>query len=183
MITTFARFLMVFMFLFLAATAWANEGFPGREKFPGVPYIEIEDFYKGYKSNEYVVVDVRSKFEYNVIQVTDALNFPIADDDFESKIQELAKNTNKPIVFYCNGRRCMKSYQAAVKSKLDNALVYDAGIFEWAQAYPDESVLLGESPIDPAKLISTKKLKEHFVPLNEFEQMIPGSVLIDIRDK
>jgi len=180
---TLARFLMIPLFLFLMLPSWANEGFPGREKFPGVPYIELEDFHKGYKNNEYIVVDVRSNFEFKVIQITDALNFPVADDEFESKIQALAKNTSKPIVFYCNGRRCMKSYKAAVKSKLSNALVYDAGIFEWTQAYPGDSVLLGESPVDPNKLISTKKLKEHFVPLKEFEKMIPGAVLIDIRDK
>jgi len=174
----------IFLLCFLAILpVSAEEGFPGREKFPDVPYISMEDFYKGYKKNKYLVVDVRSKFEYEVIKIINSVNIPVADDDFETNIQALAAKTSKPIVFYCNGRRCMKSFNAVVKSKLSNAIAYDAGIFEWAEAYPEEAELLGESPVDPKKLISSKKFKQHFVTLKQFEQMIPGAVLIDVRDQ
>lgn len=177
------RSLLVSFFLLSMSFSWAEEGFPGREKFPDIPYIELEDFYKGYKNNDYNIVDVRSKFEYKVIQVKGAINIPLSDEEYESKITAIAKKSTKPIVFYCNGRRCMKSYKAAVKSKLSNIMVYDAGVFEWAKAYPDEAILLNETLEDASKLISTKKLKEHFVPLTEFEKMIPEAVLIDVRDK
>ena len=174
----------IFLFCFLAISpVSAEKGFPGREKFPDVSYISMEDFYKGYKKNKYMVVDVRSKFEYDVINIVHSVNIPVADDDFETKIQALSTKTSKPIVFYCNGRRCMKSFEAVVKSKLSNSIAYDAGIFEWAEAYPEEAELLGESPIDLNKLISSKKLKQHFVSLKQFEQMIPDAVLIDVRDK
>jgi len=75
----------------------------------------------------------------------------------------------------------MKSFKAAKKSKLMNILVFDAGVFEWSVAHPDYSVLLGKSPMDPNDIISKNKLKEHIVPLKEFESKIKGSVLIDVR--
>lgn len=75
----------------------------------------------------------------------------------------------------------MKSFKAAKKSRLSNVFVFDAGVFEWATEHPDESVLLGQSPMNPADLISNKKLKEHFIPLSQFELLISDSVLIDVR--
>jgi rhodanese-related sulfurtransferase len=168
------------LFLF-SLPAFADNGFPGREKYPDIPFITLDDFHNGYQTDQFTVVDARSHFEYNVIQVKNALNLPLSDELFESKIKEIADKTGKTIVFYCNGRRCMKSYKAAIKSNLENVLVFDAGIFEWSQAHPEETTFLGQSPMNPDDLISTSKLKEHIVPLNQFEQLISESVLIDIR--
>ncbi len=168
--------------MFLSCTVLADEGFPGRDKYPDTPYITLNDFYQGYKNNEYVVVDARSHFEYKIIQIKGAINLPVNDDSFFIQVNELAQSTSKTLVFYCNGRRCMKSFKAAVKSKLHNILVFDAGIFEWSKAYPEESILLGESPVNPEQLISSSQLKEHFLPLKEFESLIKNAVLIDVRD-
>ncbi|MCU7967165.1 MAG: rhodanese-like domain-containing protein [gamma proteobacterium symbiont of Bathyaustriella thionipta] len=131
--------------LSLSFFAYADEGFPGREKFPHIPFITLDDFYQGYKANKFAVVDARSVFEYDVIHIKNATNFSVNDDDFFEKINAFAKKTTKTIVFYCNGRRCMKSYNAADKSKLSNIFVYDAGVFDWSVAHPDEAVLFGES--------------------------------------
>ena len=168
--------------LFTASFANESEGFPGRAKYPNVPYISLTDFHQGYMEAKYLVVDARSPFEYNVIQIKGAVNVPVNSDSFYKDINDLAKTTDKTIVFYCNGRRCMKSFKAAVKSKLSNILVYDAGVFEWAQKYPEQSVLMGESPLPVDKLIPSSKLKEHFIPLPKFEALIPQSILIDVRD-
>ena len=174
--------LLSMFILLLSSFAYAGEGFPGREKFPDIPYISIEDLQRGYKENKFMVVDVRSNFEYKVIQIKGAYNFPVADDNFEQKIKLFASKTKKTIIFYCNGRRCMKSYQAAVKSKLSNIKVYDAGVFEWAKAYPLDTLLLDKPLENESQLISTAKLKQHFVSLDDFEQLIPNSILIDVRD-
>jgi 3-mercaptopyruvate sulfurtransferase SseA len=77
----------------------------------------------------------------------------------------------------------MKSFKAAKKSKLSNIKVFDAGVFEWSQAHPEYAKLLGEAPLEPSKLISKADLKKHFLPLSKFEELIMGSVLIDVRDK
>ncbi len=175
-------FLVLCFSLALSTASFADEGFPGRAKYPDVPYISLSDFYQGYMEDKYLVVDVRSPFEYKVIQIKGAVNVPVNSDGFYKDINELAKSTDKTIVFYCNGRRCMKSFKAAVKSKLSNILVYDAGVFEWAQQHPEQSVLMGESPLPVDKLIHGSKLKEHFIPLAKFEELIPQSILIDVRD-
>ncbi len=170
------------LFITTSSVYAEDEGFPGRKKYPDVPYVSLSDFYSGYINNKYVVVDARSAFEYNVIQVKGAINLPVNSDDFFAEINALAHKTDNTIVFYCNGRRCMKSFKAAVKSKLSNVLVFDAGVFEWAKQYPDESVFMGESPLSQDKLISSSQLKEHLISLSDFEQLIQESVLIDIRD-
>lgn len=177
-----SKFFAILFCLFISHIIYADDGFPGRQKYPDVPYISLNDFHQGYMENKYVVVDARSPFEFKVIQVKGAVNIPVNSDKFKKNIDKLAQSTEKTIVFYCNGRRCMKSFKAAVKSKLTNILVFDAGVFEWAKAYPEESVLMGESPLPVDKLIPSSELKEHFVPLAKFEELIPEAVLIDVRD-
>ena len=180
---TLSKMIVLFLCLFLTFTVYASdEGFPGRKKFPDVPYISLSDFHTGYLNHKYVVVDARSNFEFNVIHIKGAINLPVNSDDFFTEINKLAQKTDNTIVFYCNGRRCMKSFKAAVKSKLSNIFVFDAGVFEWAKEHPKKSVLMGESPLYLDKLISSSKLKEHFIPLSDFEQLIQESVLIDVRD-
>ena len=176
-----SKTIVFLLLLSLSFSVYADEGFPGRAKYPHIPYISLNDFHLGYVKNDYVVVDARSNFEYKVIHIKDAINLPVNSDDFFEKINELAKSVKKTIVFYCNGRRCMKSFKAADKSKLSNIFVYDAGVFEWSKEHPEEAVLLGKSPMNPADLISSSQLKEHFIPLSKFETLIPDSVLIDVR--
>ncbi len=181
----FSSIITLLLCLLITPLSFADksEGFPGREKYPEIPFIELDDFYQGYIDNKYIVVDARSHFEYEVINIVGAVNIPLHSLTFTKDINALAKNTDKTIVFYCNGRRCMKSFKAAKKSKLSNILVFDSGVFEWSQAHPEYASLLGETPLNPEKLISKAELKKHTLPLSEFEKLILGSVLIDIRDK
>ncbi len=177
-LTKISTFLILLLF---SCSIFGDESFPGRDKYPDIPYISLNDFYMGYINNQYAVVDARSNFEFHVIHIKGAVNISVNADDFFSKINDFSQQTSKTIVFYCNGRRCMKSFKAAEKSKLLNVLVFDAGVFEWSVAHPELSVLLDKSPMDPDDIISKNKLKEHIVPLKKFESMIKDSVLIDIR--
>lgn len=179
---TLKKIIVLLLLFSLSCSIYANEGFPGREKYPDVPYISLDDLYTGYMNNEYTIVDVRSKFEYSIIKINKAVNVPLSQDDFLQNITALANKTGKPLIFYCNGRRCIKSYKAAVASKLSNVFVFDAGVFEWTIKYPEEAYLLNKTPVDPKHLISKSDLKKHFVPLKEFESLIKDSVLIDVRD-
>jgi rhodanese-related sulfurtransferase len=178
---TFIKITSSFLCLFCILPVFSDEEFPGRKKYPDIPYISQSDFYQGYKQNKYTIVDARSQFEFNVIQIKKAINIPLSSDIFIKKIRRLALHTKKTIVFYCNGRRCMKSYKAAVKSKLSNILVFDAGVFEWSQEYPNDTIFLGKSPLNLNDLISKHQLNQHILPLREFEKLIPNSILLDIR--
>ncbi|MCK5697867.1 MAG: rhodanese-like domain-containing protein [Gammaproteobacteria bacterium] len=174
----------VFILLCLLSfsSVYAVEGFPGREKYPDVPYISLDDLYTGYMNDEYTIIDTRSQFEYNIIKINKAINVPLSQDNFFDNITAVAGKTRKTIVFYCNGRRCMKSYKAAIESQLSNALVFDAGVFEWTIKYPEEATLLNKTPVDPSLLISKSDFKKHFVSLQKFESLIKDSILLDVRD-
>jgi len=166
----------------------SEEGFPGREKFPDIPYIELIDFYA--QRDSVIIVDARSKLEFETLRIKNAINIPIAGEFFENELYRLRLVTDKTIVFYCNGHRCYKSYQAVKRAKqanIGNVVAYDAGIFDWATRYPEESVLLGNSPINPKSLIAKSVFKSKLMDPDTFSQSIVDSlehsVVIDVRDK
>jgi len=137
-----------------------------------------------------VIVDARSSLEFETLRIKNAVNIPIASKKFPEMVKALRAKTKKPIVFYCNGRSCFKSYKAAktaLKAGVKNVFAYDAGVFEWAKAYPKYAVLLGTSPMDPTKIIPKAKLSERFLKPKTFTEQArstPGSkrLILDVRD-
>lgn len=175
--------------LFMVATAnAATQGFPGRAKFPEVKVIEKSDLLT--KLNQVVIVDARSSLEFETLRITGAINIPVAAKSFEAEVKTLRKTTNKPIVFYCNGRTCMKSYHAVRKATaagVKNLYAYDAGMFEWAKSYPEHAELMGKSPVKPTDIISSNKFQQHLLHpdkfSNEANNLGKSSLIIDVRDK
>ncbi|MCX4025857.1 rhodanese-like domain-containing protein [Endozoicomonas sp. SM1973] len=161
--------------------------FPLREKYKDIPIIELNTL--GEELSDTIVIDVRSKAEYNVIHIANAHNIPLSNMGFTSKVQNLRKeNPNKKIIVYCNGHTCAKSYKATKKlmdSNIDNCYAFDAGIFDWVNKYPENSSLLGESPADLNKIISKDEFKQHTLEKDHFESKLnstKNSVVIDIRE-
>ncbi|MDT8385434.1 MAG: rhodanese-like domain-containing protein [Gammaproteobacteria bacterium] len=183
-----ALFSLLTLFMISSAGAFAADDFPGRKKFPKVPYIELADLHKTLK--DVTVVDVRSKLEFETLRVKNAINIPVAAKSFEEKVIKLRATTDKPIVFYCNGHTCMKSYIAAKKSieaNVSDVLAFDAGIFDWTKAHPDAAELLGTSPVNLAHLIPKEQFKKRLLTPDNFSDRAttPGKKLmvIDVRDK
>jgi len=162
----------------------AAEEFEGRAKYPEVQFIELEDLRQ--KQSDVVIVDVRSSLEYDTLRVKGALNIPLSESTFDDALLKLRESTDKTIVFYCNGRTCHKSYKAARRAGIINVpdtVAFDAGIFDWVRAYPDEGELLGESPVKPDDLIDGDKFKAHLLEPAEFVARIPeNSLVMDVRD-
>jgi rhodanese-related sulfurtransferase len=177
-----------FLFSSLAFAA-ADEGFPGRPKYPDVKTMTKERLFQDLK--KVVVIDARSSLEYDTLRIKGARNIPVAKKDpFIEGVRALRKETNLPIVFYCNGRTCMKSYIASRRAQeagVTNVYAYDAGMFEWAQAFPRESVLLGKSPINPKDIIPKSEFKKRLLKPEDFSQraydMGADSLILDVRDK
>jgi len=99
----------------------------------------LGDLYKTLK--DVVVVDARSALEFETLRVSTAINIPVASKNFEADVAKLRASTDKPIVFYCNGHTCMKSYIATKKALAANVAdvhAFDAGIFYWAKAHPTD---------------------------------------------
>lgn len=175
--------------LLMTSAAHADdEGFPGRAKFPAISVIEKADLLN--KLDQVVIVDARSSLEYDTLRITGAVNVSVAARSFEEDIKTLRGTTDRPIVFYCNGRTCMKSYLAAEKAAavgVTNTYAYDAGMFEWAQAYPEHAELLGVSPVKPEHIISRAKFQQHLLHPDEFgneaNNLGSQSLIIDVRDK
>ena len=173
----------------VSTSVWANDDFPGRDRYPKVAYIELEDLYK--ERDNVVVIDARSPYEYETLRIKNALLVPLTLQSkvFEKEMQRIyAENPGKKLVFYCNGHNCMKSYKAARRTTqyvgLKNVYAFDAGIFDWASKYPNEAFLLGEELKDPSKLVSKEDFNKHLMPAEKFiKSATESSAILDIRDR
>jgi rhodanese-related sulfurtransferase len=94
------------------------------------------------------------------------------------KVQDVAQN----VTTY------FKSYEAAkrsLKAGFKNCYAYDAGIPEWAAVFPEETLLLGKTIVDPEKqLIPKSVFKQKTLPFDEFKakNAANGGMVIDVRD-
>jgi rhodanese-related sulfurtransferase len=110
-------------------------------------------------------------------------------DEFSAEVKKLATENNKPVVFYCNGKTCAKSYKGArqaARAGVKNLYAFDAGVFDWAKAKPELTVLLGTSPIKPGDLISKADLDARMLSPKEFEKRVQqgGNIsVVDVRDR
>jgi rhodanese-related sulfurtransferase len=179
---------LVFGSLISGSLAFAAdaENFPHRKFYPELApkLIEINDLSKSI--NNYIIVDVRSPFEYSVMHIQGAINIPVDDSKFLARSQQTYAEGGKPLLFYCNGRTCEKTYVAgnkALKGGFTNFMAYDGGIGEWAKINPQQTILL-DKPLNPSALISPDKLEAHSLPYIDFMKRAnaqPTASIIDIR--
>jgi rhodanese-related sulfurtransferase len=164
----------------------AEEGYPLREKFPNVKFMTTEALNRDYQS--VIIVDVRSKIEYDVIHINKAVHLPIATAMFIKDLEKVRPKTDsKPMAFYCNGHTCAKSYEAAeqaMQAGFQSVFAYDAGIYDWVKAHPDKGTLMGKSPVPLDKLISHEALGKKKINYDEFQKRAknPDVMVIDIRE-
>jgi len=178
---------LIFQLFIASFSMAAKPDFPGRVEFPDVPVMEMKDLQAKFK--DVVIVDTRSAYEFETLRIKGAQHISVAGSDFERKVASLRKSTTKPIVFYCNGRTCYKSYKAvtkAQKKKIGNVFAYDAGMFEWAKANPARSVLRNVSPIKSEDIISKDLYKTRLLDVASFTKKVHESnkstLVLDIRD-
>jgi rhodanese-related sulfurtransferase len=163
-----------------------NAEFPGRDLYLDVKYIELDELARRY--DEVLIVDVRSAYEYNTLHINKAVNISLHSPTYIEEMKQL-RNSNPAatIVTYCNGKTCMKSYKAVRKCQqkgVSNIVSFDAGIMDWAKSQPQRSTLLGESPLDPARLISKDEFKKHLLTPEDFIGKANNSniMIVDARD-
>ena len=188
MLLTRMNLLLLGVFLSISTVSAAEQNFPGRNKFPNIPVYEITELKDA--MDRVVIVDSRSQYEFETLRIKGAKNIPVASDTFEADLAKLRASTDKPIVFYCNGRTCFKSYIATKKANdagIKNTFAFDAGIFEWANAYPQQAVLLNQSPVKVSDLISSAVYKARLLHPDQFSEKATAhnhkSMVLDVRDK
>jgi len=186
--TAFSLFFSLLAFLSLSASAADAPGqeFPFRARYPDAPVMATAELAK--RLSGVIVVDVRSEFEYQTLHIKGALNVPLSPRGFADKLKQLrSTHGNKPLVFYCNGKTCHKSYDAVLaglNARMSDLYAYDAGIFDWAKAQPEQTTLLGKSPIRPGDLLTEEKFKAHLLEPKEFSARTgPNSIVLDVRDR
>jgi len=178
-------FLVLFLLIPTLGLAAINPEFPGRNTYPYVKYINLNNLY--WKIEAVTLVDVRSRYEFQTLRIKGAINIPLASRDFVKAMRTLRKKTNQPIIVYCNGKTCLKSYKAAAKchtAHIENVIAYDAGIMDWAKSYPDLTVLLGKPLTNPNQIISKSYYKKHTISPAKFGTLIYDgkAIALDIRD-
>ncbi len=180
-------FLFISFVISLPIQAKEADEFPIRKLYPAVPTIESEELHK--RKNNVIIVDVRSGYEYQTLRMIGALNIPLASPNFIKEMTKIRKtHPNKEIVVYCNGRTCKKSYKATQKCRdhnVNNVTAFDLGIFDWARQYPDQAILLGETPVNPNKLIAKSAFKKKLLTPKKFEDLMVQKdiIVLDIRDR
>lgn len=166
--------------------ASADEGFPLREKFNKVKYITIEALNREYEKT--IIVDVRSKIEFNVIHINKAVHIPVGTNLFIKNLENVREKSGSiPIVFYCNGMTCAKSYEAAeyaMEAGFLNVYAYDGGVSEWVNVHPEKTTLMGKTPAPREKLITPEMLAKRKISFDEFKKRAenPHAIVIDIRE-
>lgn len=124
--------------------AGGTDDFPLRKKYPQLEPITTSELAKARADQEALIIDVRTKGEFDVMHIKGALNVPhILTDENQAALKSTAEKPHRYLVFYCNGVTCTKSYKAAELAtllRLTGVRNYDAGIFEWGQTYPEETI-------------------------------------------
>lgn len=169
-----------------AASTVGAEEFILRAEYPQVQTISTAELDREY--DRAVIVDVRSKIEFDAIHIASARHIPVALGTFLAEVEkERGKQDPAPLVFYCNGHSCAKSYQAAQKAAdagFVKVFCYDAGVDEWIHTYPARGALMGRTPADPKKMLSDQDLVRRSIPWGDFRRRAgePETIVIDIRE-
>ncbi len=166
------------------AVVAADGEFPGRKLFSKAVPVETSALKSRY--GKVTIIDARSRYEYDTLHIKGALHLGLYHPAFGKKAREIQQKNGQTIVFYCNGRTCYKSYKASDKARAAGvtAEVYDAGVFEWAKAYPEQAVLLGEDLMDASKLLSKEDFTRRLLSPGEFADRVADdeeALVIDIR--
>ena len=183
-----AALLCGLFFMGAGAAVAAEMQFPLRAKFPKLSPIDTKELTSIF--SEAVIVDARNKVEFDVIQMVGAHNILVGQMKEADLLALRPKKDATPLIFYCNGTTCPKSYKAAEKATewgFDNVRVYDAGIFHWAQEQPDRTKFFGQkltAETVKTALISKEKLAEACLDTAAFLAKFESGnyALFDIRD-
>jgi len=163
-----------------------EEAYPHRAAFPDVKVISTDELRKQY--DQVLIVDVRSKFEYDVIHIASAVNVPLSHESFLAELEKVrAKDDPRALEFYCNGHSCIKSYEAtrkAIAAGFGNVYAYDSGVFDWVREQNARTVLLGAMPAPLRKIMSEDYFQGRLISFDAFKRKAAAenAVVIDIRD-
>ena len=84
------------------------------------------------QGDDFILIDVRTRDEYDLGHITNAINLDFYSDTFQDSILELPKNEN--IILYCRtNNRSTKTANILKENGFDNISVIEGGITEWVR--------------------------------------------------
>ncbi|OGW26935.1 MAG: hypothetical protein A2X59_04805 [Nitrospirae bacterium GWC2_42_7] len=184
-----SKVLVSILAVLLSVSVVFAEDFPARKDFPNVSYVSSTDLKAKFDKKEAIIIDVRSKIEYDAIHIDKSLHISMAYATFIDDVAKVIKeNQQKIIAFYCNGITCLKSYESAQKmmeAGYKNTFAYDAGVPEWSKLYPSDTIVMGKVLTDPGKqLISDSDFKKRLINFETFKAKAANAntIVVDVRD-
>lgn len=87
------------------------------------------------KTGKYIVIDVRTKEEFDAGHIKGALNFDYYNEEFEDEIEANLKDKNKPYILYCrSGMRSLYSAQILEDLGYTDVTNMKGGFLAWQSA-------------------------------------------------
>ena len=170
--------------------------YPNRKFYPQLSYISTEQMVDVVSNGKYNVIDARPALAFSTLHIKEADNFSTGDKQFNEKLMLLINKNNKPIVFYCGGLACLKSYKASNKTiqelqKRDikrEVYTYDSGISAFAHASPEWVLKNGKEVSPENPLLDMKKIKKHAKSAEDFTHSVNTDednqyIILDVREK
>lgn len=172
-----------------------NKQYPNRKFYPQLNYIPTKQMVQDVSTGKYNVIDARPALAYDTLHIKGAVNISSSDKQLIEKLMTIVNTNNKPIVFYCGGLACLKSYKASVKTikafhkKNINRTVYtyDSGISAFAYASPKWVLKNGKEISLENPLLDMTKIKLHAKDAEVFTSLVNNDeedqyMILDIRE-
>jgi rhodanese-related sulfurtransferase len=169
-----------------AGSARATGSSPFRAFYPDVATISTNELHE--RLFTLTLIDIRSRFEFEVVHIARSINLPLEDGRFADRIDRLRPVREKiTMVLIGNDVDCSRAFEAAVLARargLDNVLVYDAGVFSWLHAHPERTRLMGRSPARLEQVMPLINHQSRLVSFERFKRLAdqPGALVVDIRN-
>ncbi len=130
------RIQMLIVCLLMTATVHGGEKLASPDHVPGAVTVTAEELIKLVFSNpDIVLIDSRKKSEFLKGHIEGAVNI-LNTQMHQKDLEAIAADKNIAILFYCNGERCLRSYDAVSKA-LDwgysNIFWFRGGWKEWTE--------------------------------------------------
>ena len=114
-------------FLFILSLLFNGCGNPDQQSFN---YISSSEFIE--LNNDFELIDVRTKSEYESGFIESGLNIDFFSDTFESDV--LSLNKNSKIILYCRtNNRSTKTANLLKKNGFKDISVIEGGIIDWVK--------------------------------------------------
>ena len=124
---------IVFLLLMISGAAWAEKPF-APEKLQGIIRVDAEATAELIVNTpNLLIVDARKEVEYSKGHIQGSVSLLNTEMTLD-KLSKHAPDKSTPVLFYCNGERCLRSSRAAVKAlEWDYKLIYwfRGGWNEW----------------------------------------------------